>query len=185
MAVKRALRYISGTQREGLTFGISQSTEALGFSDSDWGGCKTTRKSTSGYVFMMAGAAISWRSRKQSVTASSSCEAEYVAACTATKEAVWLARLIADMHGSSAPKQIVISADNQGAIDTTRNQAINQRNKHIDIQMHYVRDMLENDSVELVYCPTESMTADTLTKPLDSIKFPRHKSSISVGPMWT
>ena len=156
-AVKRVLRYISGTRRDGLTFGSISSTEIIGYSDADWGGCRTTRKSTSGFLFCMAGAPVSWRSRKQTVTASSSCEAEYVASCTATKEAVWLSRLVADMHGTSA-KRVIISLDNQGAIDTTRNQAINQRNKNIDIQIHYVRDMVELKRADFKYCPTDDMT---------------------------
>ena len=104
-----------------------------------------------------------------------------MASCTATKEAVWLSRLVADMHGTSE-KTVIISLDNQGAIDTTRKQAINKRNEHIDIQIHYVRDMVELKRVDFKYCATDDMTADTLTKALDKVKFAKHKCGMSVGP---
>ena len=183
--MKRVLRYISGTRNVGLTFGSVQNTSVTGYSDADWGGCKTTRKSTSGFVYLMAGGAVSWRSRKQTVTATSSCEAEYIATCTASKEAVWLSRLVADMQGLSEPDPITLNVYNQGCIDTIRNQAINQRNKHVDIQYHYVRDVAERDQVRFKYCPTELMTADTLTKPLDRIKFEKHNVSMSLAPLST
>ncbi len=95
--VKRILRYIAGTRNQGITFGLSQDLKPIGYTDSDWGGCRETRKSTSGYVFMIAGGPVCWRSKKQSIVATSSCEAEYIASCSAAKEAVWLSRLIADI----------------------------------------------------------------------------------------
>ena len=116
------------------------------------------------------------------MTSTSSWEAEYIASCTAAKEAVWLARLIADMHGQPSPKCITISADNQGCIDSTKNEASNQRNKHVDNQYHYVRDLVETGAVSFKYCPTDDMTGDTLTKPLDRIKFKKHKESMCIGP---
>ena len=116
------------------------------------------------------------------MTATASCEAEYIASCTAAKEAVWLSRLIADMKGADAPDRITIAADNQGCIDSTKNQAVNQRNKHVDIQYHYVRDLVEKGTIAFKYCPTDDMTADTLTKPLDRIKFNNHREGMSVGP---
>lgn len=178
-AVKRVLRYISGTRNEGISYGGMSDSIAFGYSDADWGGCKTTRRSTSGYLFLMSGGPISWRSRKQTVTATSSCKAEYIAACTAAKEAGWLARLIADIKGGP-PRLIVISADNQGCIDTTTTQVINQRNKHVDIQYHYVRDLVQRRAVSFKYCSTEDMTADTLTNPLERVKFVKHKIGMSV-----
>ena len=180
LAVKRVLRYISGTRKVGLTFGKGKTTTVTGYSDADWGGCKTTRKSTSGFVFLMAGGAVSWRSPKQTVTATSSCEAEYIATCTASKEAVWLSRLVADMQGFTKADPITVNVDNQGCIDTIHNQAINQRNKHVDIQYHYVRDLAESDQVRFQYCPTDDMTADTLTKPLDRIKFEKHNAAMAL-----
>ncbi len=127
---------------------------------------------------------MSCRFRKQSVTATSSCEAEYVASCTAAKEAVWLARLVADILTTTKALPITIAADNQGAIELTKIPAINQQNKHIAIQYHYVRDLVRTGTVVQKYCPTENMVADTLTKPLDRVRFNYHKTSMSVGPKY-
>ena len=87
------------------------------------------------------------------------------------------------MQGTPSAKPITIAADNQDAMDSTKHEAINQRNKHIDIQYHYVRDVVEIGAVTFKYCPTEDMTADTLTKPLDRVKFLKHKTTMSVGPI--
>ena len=89
-----------------------------------------------------------------------------MASCTATKEAVWLSRLVADMHGTSA-KRVIISPENQGAVDTTRYQAIVQRYKHVNIQSYYVRDMIEPNSKDFRYCHPVITAARILRKSLD------------------
>ncbi len=180
IAVKRILRYIAGTRHQGITFGLSQDVNPVGYTDSDWGGCRDSRKSTSGYLFMIAGGPVCWRSKKQTIVATSSCEAEYIASCSAAKEAVWLSRLVADLSGFDKPNSIKVFADNQGAIDSGKNQAITQRNKHIDIQYHYVRDVVALGKVEFVHCPTEDMLADPLTKPLDRVKFEKLVKAMGV-----
>ena len=126
------------------------------------------RHSTTGNLFMMSGAAIAWSSKKQLVVALSTTEAEYVALSAATQEAVWLSRLLSDIK---APPQtpILIKEDNQGTIAIARNPVSHSRTKHIDIKFHYVREALEDGIIDLIYCPTEKMTADILTKPLGSL----------------
>ncbi len=99
-----------------------------------------------------------------------------------SKEAVWLGRLLADMRVYEKPPCVRIYADNQGSIDTVKNQAIYQRNKHVDIQYHYALDIAAAGKVEFVYCPTEEMIADIFTKPLDCVKFEKHALSLGVGP---
>eukprot|EP00965_Chrysotila_dentata_P032602 1086462-Pleurochrysis_carterae.AAC.1 len=110
-AAKRVLMYLSLHRSVGLRFERSQTT-VEGFSDSNW----ATRYSTSGYVFMYNQAAISWASKKQPSVALSSCEAEIIAASEATKEAVYLRSLLADL-GQTAPEPTAISMDNKSAID--------------------------------------------------------------------
>ena len=97
------------------------------------------RHSTTGNLFMMSGAAITWSSKKQPVVALSTTEAEYVALSAATQEAVWLSRLLSDIK---APPQmpILIKEDNQGTIAIARNPVSHSRTKHIDIEFHYVRE---------------------------------------------
>lgn len=165
-AVKRVLRYVKGTRTAGLSFSSGPSLHPVGYCDSDWAGCRATRKSTEGYVFLVGGGAVSWRSKKQKVVATSSCEAEYVASFSATKECIWLSRLFAEILGKSNIPPVTVHIDNQGAIDTAKGSAINHRNKHIDIRYHFVRDAVRDLQINLKYCPREFQVADMLTKPL-------------------
>ena len=97
-------------------------------------------------------------------------EAEYIALCSATQETVWLNRLLTDIK---APLQtpILIKEDNQGTIVVANNLISHNRTKHIDIKFHYVREALEDNIIDLIYCPTEEITADMLTKPLAQEQF--------------
>ncbi|MCO5574355.1 hypothetical protein L7F22_028138 [Adiantum nelumboides] len=97
---KRMLNYLNHTNDFGITYHSSLNKDALrliGWSDSNWGGDQDTHHSTSGFVFVLAGGAISWQSRKQSTVALSSTEAEYVAAAMAAKEGIWLQRLLEEL----------------------------------------------------------------------------------------
>ena len=172
IAVKRVLRYVNGTWNMGLCYDGVKGGGVYGYTDSDWAGDVSDRKSTSAYVFMTAGSAISWSSRKQTVVATSSCEAEYVAMSSTCKESAWLKRLLSDIPmGCDLSKGMRILADSQSAMKLASNESINRRNKHIDITFHYVREARENGQVTLHYVPTSEMVADMLTKPLGRIKF--------------
>ncbi len=153
-AVKRVLRYIAGTRNAGLTYGGSGDVTPTGYTDSDWAGCEATRKSTSGYVFMLGGAPVSWRSKKQELAAASSCEAEYIASFHASKEAIWLKRLLADIHPATRMSAIKVFSDNQGAHAMAYNTAVNDRTKHIAIKYHFTREAVQRKVVWLEYCPT-------------------------------
>ena len=167
-AVKRALRYLWTTRNYGLLYDGNQSSSLVGYADSDYAGDTRTRKSTSGYIFLLAGAAVSWKSKKQSVVATSSCEAEYVASCLAAKEAVWLNRLVGDLTFKSGKQHMVpIRVDNNGAKDLAYNATVNERTKHIDVQYHYVRECAQSKKIQLERCDTTNQVADPLTKPLD------------------
>ena len=110
--IKRILRYIKGTINHGLTFTASDDFILHGFSDSDWAGCTESRKSTSGYAFFVGKCIVSWASKKQSIVALSSTEAEYVALCSAAQETVWLRNFLADIgFQQGAPK--CVKEDNE------------------------------------------------------------------------
>eukprot|EP00794_Sanderia_malayensis_P014955 gene14955-biopygen12465 len=176
--VKRVLRYIQGTLDYGLRFEGGE-FKLQGYSDADWAGDVNTRKSTSGYVFRLGKATISWKSKRQPVVALSSTEAEYVALCAATQEAIWLRRLLGslDINQDQATQ---LYEDNQGAIALSRNPNSHSRTKHIDIKYHYVRDVVDNKEIQLIYCPTEKMIADIMTKPLPRQRFEEMRSLIGV-----
>ena len=110
----------------------------------------------------MSRGAISWLSRKQQVVTLSTVEVEYMTLTEATQEAVWLRRLLSDIMAT--PKTIIIREDNKGTIAIARNPISNARTKHIDIKFHYVCEALYYGIIELVYCPTDQITADVFKK---------------------
>ena len=175
-AAKRVLRYLKGTKAHGILYNGSRGTTLSGYSDSDYAGCTKSRKSTSGYVFMIAGGAISWKSKKQSVVATSSCEAEYVASCLASKEAIWLSRLCSVLDPSYTKQPIEIRVDNNGAKDLAHNATINERTEHIDVQYHFVRQCIQDRNIIIRRCDTSDQVADPLTKPLERIAHSKHCS---------
>jgi hypothetical protein len=133
--VKRVMSYIKQTLNHGLCYKSGGKFEVEGYCDSDWAGDKLTPKSTSGYIFCLAGAAISWSLKRQSIIALSSTESEYIGLCYASKEAVWLRRVMRDVGigRNLEVKPIKIFADNQGSIKIANNSCTTKRSKHIDI----------------------------------------------------
>jgi Reverse transcriptase (RNA-dependent DNA polymerase) len=164
-AAKHVLRYVKATLDFNLTFGANEMRELHGFCDADWAGDIDTRRSTTGYVFLMDGGAVSWSSKRQPTVALSTTEAEYMSATQATKEACWLRKLLADL-GRKPEQATFIQCDSQGAIALIGNPVQHTRTKHIDIQHHFVREQVEAGAVKFSYCPTETMIADVLTKGL-------------------
>ena len=169
-AVKRVFRYIKGTHDNGILYDGNLDLGIHGYSDSDHAGCTKTRKSTSGYVFLACGGAISWRSKKQTSVATSSCEAEYIASCLASKEDIWLSRLRNDLIGKSVDVPLPISIHNEGTIDLPSNSIINERSEHIDIQYYFVRECIHEKKISFTSCSSTENSADPLTKPLDRVK---------------
>ena len=181
--VKRVLRYVKGTLNYGLTFRSSDDFQLHGYSDADWAGCTDTRKSTSGQVFRLGDSTISWRSRKQSIVALSSTESEYVALCESAQEVVWLRNLLKDIgFKQEKPTSTVVYEDNQGAIALSQNPKDHSRTKHIDIKFHYIREQISKGNVELQYCATADMLADTLTKGLPKPAFEKFRAGMGIHP---
>lgn len=171
IAAKRVLRYLQGTKDLGLVYEASGDSTGqpsiVGFSDADWGGDLDTRRSTTGYLFMIdkTGGAISWASKLQPTVALSSAEAEYMAACAAVQEAIHLRLLMHDL-GFEQKEATVIYEDNQGCIALSDNPVFHKRTKHIDIRYHFIRERVTSKEIELKYVATEHQLADLLTKGL-------------------
>ena len=173
---KRILRYLRGTAKLRLSLGPNvddqKPLQLVGYSDASWGDDINTRKSTSGYVFYLGKGPISWISKKQSAVALSSTEAEYMAVTQATKEAIWLRRLLAEIDVAVTQEgATLIYQDNQSTIALAKNPVHHARSKHIDIQYHFVREKVEHKEVDLQYIPTEKMIADIFTKPLAKARY--------------
>ena len=179
-ALVHLLRYLRGTWDYGLYFNRPSDPIAVftnmfnnqlvmdeypvGYADASYAE-EHDRKSRSAFVFMFCGAAILWYSKKQPVVALSSTEAEYYALGSAVQEALWLRNLLAELSiAITGPTQI--REDNKSAIAIATNPIHHQRVKHMDVKAHFLRDHLSKGDIELVYCPTEDMIADALTKAL-------------------
>ena len=179
-AVKRIFAYLKGTVNMQLTF-QGPLSNLVGYTDSDWAGDTATRRSTSGYVFNVGSAAISWSSKRQATVALSTCEAEYVGQTQAAKEAIWLRSLLTSLRpGSNALETVIIYGDNQGAIALAKDPRSHGRTKHIDIANHFCRERVADKSVAFEYTPTDKQVADGLTKPLPRDKFEAFRSAIGL-----
>ena len=128
-------------------------------------------KSISGYVFIMNSGPISWRSKKQTVVALSSTEAEYVALAETIKEALWLKKLLIDLEIMNQNEAVVVNEDNQSCIKLAKNNSSHGRMKHVDIKYHFIRDQVEKEEIQIKYCNTENMVADMFTKSLGRTQY--------------
>jgi len=181
-AAKRVLRYLRGT----IHFGITYSKDAgslEGFVDADWAGCPIDRRSFTGYVFTLSGAAVSWESKKQRTVALSSTEAEYMALTEATKEAMYLRGFLSELN-LSAPGRVRMMNDNRGALLLAQNHTFHARTKHVDARHHFVRQALHEGLVEIDHLPSGEMPADFLTKGLPREKHHRCLRQIGVGTIF-
>lgn len=165
-AVKRIFRYLKGTKDYKLKFCKNANTNIIGFSDADWANDQDSRKSITGSVFLGNGAAISWYSKRQHTVTLSTVEAEYVALAFTCQEALWLRELIRETEPWKEIEPIELFCDNNGAICLTKNAALSQRTKHIDVRHHFVRESVENKGVTIKHLSTDEMIADMFTNPL-------------------
>lgn len=175
----RILRYLKGTKSLSLTYkGPLQMLR--GFTDADWAGCRQTRRSTAGYLFNIGSGAISWQSKRQNTVALSTCEAEFIGQTQATKEAIWLRRLLHELNVSQGKWATIICGDNQGAIALASNPQYHSRTKHMEIQRKWQGEVQDAGTVELRYVPTMEQIADGLTKPLARNRFEWFRKGLGI-----
>lgn len=177
-AVKRILAYLKGTSRHGLCFTKGSRRPLTGFTDADYAGDVSTRRSTTGSLFLFNDGPISWCSRRQTCVALSTTEAEFVAASETVKEAVWLRRFFKEIGMEIGP--LPIMCDNQSAIRLVKNPEFHQRTKHIDVRYYFIRGSQEADEIDISYVETERQLADILTKPLANPRFIKLREDIGV-----
>ena len=184
-AVKRIVRYLVGSMElkirysqtasgpcvtQGYFSGKLPTSTNAAYVDADFASCKETRRSVTGYVFMLAGGPVSWNSRKQSSVALSTTEAEYMAAAAAVQELVWLKRLQVQL-GLPVPETLTLFEDNQSTIFLSEGQGEHQRSKHVDIKYKYVSQNVQEKVVKLEYIRSQNNLADILTKALVAAVF--------------
>lgn len=169
-AAKRVLRYIAGTMDYGIWYSRVPKLRLCGYTDSDWAASLDDRRSVSANVFTLGSGVISWSSKKQGSVALSSTEAEYVAASSAACQAVWLRRMLAELQ-QRQDGATDIFCDNQSTICMSRNPVYPNRTKHIDTRCHFIRELVANGEIILVYCNTNEQLADIMTKALSKERF--------------
>ena len=171
VAARRVLRYLKGSTTLSIVYQFRHPSNLniYGFTDASWAGDKNDRKSVTGYIFMIAGGAVSWTSHKQSTVAQSTLEAEYMALSDASREAIARSHLFHELS-INIPSPLLVS-DNQGALAIAENPTNYQRAKHIDLRYHFIRHALENGQIRIDYVHTAQQPADALTKALGPQKF--------------
>ena len=169
-AALRVVRYLSGTRNHKLRLGGNNPISLLGFTDSDWANCLDTRQSIGGHAYTLGSGATSWKARRQKTIAASSCEAEYVAAFEACKEAIWLCTLL-DAIGHQPKTPTTILCNNNATINLSEDPLLHNRVKHIDIKHHFLREHVQSNKITLSYINTYDNIADIFTKVLDTRKF--------------
>jgi len=175
IAVKNILKYLRRTKDWVLVYGGNNELCAKGYTDASFQTDRDDSKSQSGFVFTLNGAAVSWKSSKQSVTADSTTESEYIAASEAAKEAIWMRQFLQGLTvvpSSSDP--ITLLCDNSGAIFQAKEPKSSNKSRHVLRKAHMIRDYVEQKEIELCKIGTDDNIADPLTKALPHSKHEGH-----------
>ncbi|GJT44411.1 ribonuclease H-like domain-containing protein [Tanacetum coccineum] len=171
----------AGTLDLGLHLYASSTTSLVGYTDADWAGCPSTRRSTSGYCVFLGDNLLSWSAKRQHTLSRSSAEAEYRGVANVVAETAWLRNLLRELHSPLSTATLVY-CDNVSAVYMSANPVQHQRTKHIEIDIHFVRDMVTAGQVRVLHVPSRFQYADIFTKGLPSALFEEFRSSLSVRP---
>nr|KYP53000.1 Retrovirus-related Pol polyprotein from transposon TNT 1-94 [Cajanus cajan] len=178
--VKCILCYVCGTQHFGLTFRSSPSPAVLGYSDADWARCTDTHRSTYDYVVFLGDNLLSWSAKKQPTVARSSCESEYRAMANTASELVWLLNLLRELRVGLSATPLLLS-DNQSALFMAQNPVAHKHAKHIDLDCHFIRELVASGRLAVRHVPTSLQLADIFTKALSRPLFELFRSKLRVG----
>ncbi|EDN08356.1 predicted protein [Histoplasma mississippiense (nom. inval.)] len=169
-ALKHVLRYVKKTKDHVILYKkeMVEGLNPVAYSDSDWAGADPQYKSTTGYIIMLNGAPISWRSQRQTSGAKSTTEAEYIAASEAACEVIWLNDMLFDAGLVEGKAKVCshLRVDNKGAIDLAKGESLTRRSRHIEIRYHILRDLVEKGEIMMEHVGSTANIADGLTKPL-------------------
>jgi hypothetical protein len=178
-AVRRILRYIKHTLQCGIFYEAKSQLQVHGYTDADWAGNVSDRRSTSGFMFSFGSGAVSWSSKKQPTVALSSTEAEYRGAAIAACEVVWLQKLLSDL-GQSVDAPVVIYCDNISSILLANNPVYHARTKHIEVHYHFIREKVLTKEFDLIHVSTEDQVGDIFTKALGTDKLKKFRKMLGV-----
>jgi len=184
-AAKRVLRYLLGMRDLGIEYHSNHEPnesriQFTGWTDADFANDPRDRISVSGYVYKLGNGTITWSSKKQNAVSLSSTEAEYMAMAHAACEAIWLRNLFEELYLKQKTLTILYG-DNISVLTIARDPQYHARSKHFDIKSHYIRDRIRDQVIKDVYCPTEEMVADILTKPLHKPKHSKFTAELGMS----
>ena len=177
--IKRILRYVKGSLSAGLQLGTGTTDQLTAYSDADWAGCPDTRRSTSGFCVYLGDNLVSWSSKRQTTVSRSSAEAEYRAVAHVVAECCWLRQLLQELH-ISIPRATVVYCDNVSAVYMTANPVHHRRTKHIEIDIHFVREKVALGQFRVLHVPSAYQFADIMTKGLSIQLFTDFRTSLCV-----
>jgi hypothetical protein len=177
-AVIRIIRYLKYAPSRGLMFYKNNHLNVEGYTDADWAGSVSDRRSTSGYFTFVGGNLVTWRSKKQKVVALSSAEAEFRGMSKGLCELLWLKRLLTEI-GFEPKTEMKLFCDNKAAIEISHNPVQHDRTKHIEVDRHFIKQNLEEKIIKFPFVRSEDQLADMLTKAVSSKVF--HSSLDKLG----
>lgn len=151
----------------------------IGYSDADWARCIETRRSTYGYFIFFGGNLVSWSAKKQPTVSRSSCESEYRAMANTAAELIWITHLLRDLNALPSERPTLL-CDNLSAIFLSQNPVAHKRAKHIDIDHHFIRELILAGKLHTKFVPTRLQVADIFTKPLPRLLFERFRDQLHV-----
>ncbi|XP_042485262.1 secreted RxLR effector protein 161-like [Macadamia integrifolia] len=167
VAAKKVMRYLKGTREYMLTYRASDQLEVIRYSDSNYAGCLDSRKSTPGYIFLLAGGVIYWKSKKQTCVSTSTMEAEFVAFFEATSMAIWLRNFISGLRVvDTISKSLRMYCNNVAALYYCKNDKHSSRAKHIGIKYNFVKELVQKQEVSITHIKTSLMIVNPMTKAL-------------------
>ena len=189
-ALQHVSRYLATTPRMGLLYKKPTTlaeSYPVGWTDANYAPSyntgidshKDNYRSTSAYIFTCNGTAVTWRSRRQQVLATSSCDSETYAAAAAAKEAVHLRRLLAMPDEASPP--VILLGDNKSSIKAAENGTDKDRSKHIDVSAHFLRERCRDGSICFFYVPGTENASDMLSKNLHTPSFNKFRAGMGVS----
>jgi hypothetical protein len=166
-AVMRIIRYLKGAPGRGIQFKKNGHLDVMGYTDADWAGSITDRRSTAGYFTYVGGNLVTWRSKKQKSVALSSAESELRGVVKGICELIWLQKMMTEL-GFPQTKAMDLFCDSKAAIDISHNPVQHDRTKHVGVDRHFIRENIESKIIRLLHVRSERQLADILTKATSS-----------------
>jgi hypothetical protein len=178
--LKRVLRYVKGTTSFGIQLQASSTPAITAYTDADWAGCPDTRRSTSGFCVFVGDSLVSWSSKRQPTVSRSSAEAEYRGIANAVAECTWIRHLLDELY-VNVPKATIAYCDNVSSVYMSKNPVHHRRTKHIELDVHFVREKVAMGKLRVLHVPSSCQLADIFTKGLPRVLFTEFRDNLAVG----